>query len=245
MNLGSDPRLSVIIPAYNEQERIGVTLKRLREYFAGVDYEAEIIVVDDGSVDRTVEIVREFNNEPLPVQLLVNQNNMGKGFSVRRGMMLAKGRYRLFFDADASTPIEEIAKFWPHFEKGTPVCIGSRAMSASNIEVHQPWYRETMGRIFNILVQVLVMRGIKDTQCGFKAFSAAATETIFTRQRLIRFGFDVELLSIARLHGLPVAEVPIKWINSPESRVHPIRDAYSMFRDLFMIRLNILRRVYR
>jgi dolichyl-phosphate beta-glucosyltransferase len=239
------PRLSVIIPAYNEEERIGGTLDDLTAYFAAVDYPVEVIVVDDGSTDGTAELVRSKIGGPLPLQLLDYGRNEGKGFAVRHGITRASGDYRLFFDADGSTPIDQVEKFWPQFESGFDVALGSRALPDSDVVVHQPWYRETMGRTFNLMVRLLTVRGFHDTQCGFKAFSRPAVEIIFGRQRLAGFGFDVELLYIAQMHGLRAVEVPVKWINSPSSRVHPIRDASRMFLELIKIRWLAWRGAYR
>ncbi len=238
-------RLSVIIPAYNEEKRIGESLDKLEAYLAGAGYAAEIIVVDDGSADGTAGIVREKAAASSRIRLLSNPGNRGKGCAVRNGMLDATGQVRLFFDADGSTPIDQVEKFWPLFEKGAAVCIGSRAHPAADIVVHQPWYRETMGRTFNLMVRLVALRGFTDTQCGFKAFTAEAAEIIFRRQRLNRFGFDVELLYIARLYGLSIAEAPVQWINSPASRVNPISDASRMFLELLQIRLNALRGLYR
>ncbi|MDP8222407.1 MAG: glycosyltransferase family 2 protein [Candidatus Lernaella stagnicola] len=236
MKQGEKPHLSVIVPAYNEAERIGITLGDLEVYLRTVDYAAEILVVNDGSRDQTEQVVRERMGGQVPLELLSYGGNRGKGFAVNYGITRARGAYRLFFDADGSTPIEEVEKFWPHFQKGCEVCLGSRAMRESNVVVHQPWYRETMGRTFNLMVRLLTVRGFHDTQCGFKAFSEKAVREIFARQQLNGFGFDVELLYIAQKHGLRAVEVPVKWINSPSSRVSPIGDASRMFLELLKIR---------
>jgi len=239
------PKLSVLIPAFNEEARIGKTLDQLNDYFAAVDYPVEVVVIDDGSIDRTANIVREYNARSFPLRLVQNDQNMGKGYTVAHGMREAVGDFRLFFDADGSTPIDQVEKFWPHFEDGADVCIGSRALPESDVQVHQPWYRETMGKIFNLFVRLLALRGFNDTQCGFKAFTAAAAMKIFPRQTLNGFGFDVELLYIANKHGLKTVEVPVVWINSPASRVHPVRDASRMFFELLIIRWRALGGRYR
>lgn len=236
MNDAQNPRLSVVIPAFNEAARLGATLDNLAKYFAGVDYRAEVLVVDDGSADATAEVARSRVGGELPVRVLDYGKNRGKGYAVRYGITRAAGEYRLFFDADGSTPIDQVEKFWPLFADGADVCLGSRALAESDVVVHQPWYRETMGRMFNRFVRLLAVRGFHDTQCGFKAFSAAAVETIFSRQQLTGFGFDVELLYIAQKHGVRAVEVPVKWINSPSSRVHPVLDSSRMFVELFKIR---------
>ncbi len=245
MNTPEKPRLSVVIPAYNEAERIGETLDDLLAYFSAADYAAEIIVVDDGSLDATADVARERSGGAVPIQVLEYDANRGKGFAVRFGITRATGEYRLFFDADGSTPIDQVEKFWPQFAAGADICLGSRALPESDIVVHQPWYRESMGRVFNLMVRLLTVSDFHDTQCGFKAFTTRAVEGVFSRQQLVGFGFDVELLYIAQQHGLRVAEVPVKWINSPSSRVHPIRDAGRMFLELLKIRWLAGKGVYR
>lgn len=231
-------KLSVIIPAYNEQKRIGATLDQLSEYFKRQDYEAEILVVNDGSSDDTSGLVMEKSKTIPELRLIENDRNRGKGYTVKQGISMAKGEVVLFFDADASTPIDQVEKFWPRFESGYDICIGSRSLPESDVVVHQPWFRETMGRFFNLLVRIFAVGGFIDTQCGFKAFSAQAAKIIFPKQRLSGFGFDVELLFIAKKYGKKVAEVPVRWIDSPDSRVHPIADASKMFLELLAIRYN-------
>jgi len=238
-------RLSVIIPAYNEEPRIGQTLDDLLAFFAGKDYRAEILVVDDGCTDQTASVVRERMKRTDCLRLLDYGGNRGKGFAVRHGMRHATGDVRLFFDADGSTPIDQVEKFWPHFVRGAALCLGSRALPESDIVIRQPWRRQLMGRVFNWLVRLLAVRGFRDTQCGFKAFTAAAAELIFPRQQLTGFGFDVELLFIAQCHGLAAVEVPVRWIDSPASRVSPLRDARRMFGELLKIRRLARRGAYR
>lgn len=238
-------KLSVIIPAYNEESRIGKTLDVMGEYLATQPYKYEVIVVDDGSNDRTGQIVKEKEDNIPNLRLIENDMNRGKGYTVRYGVSLAKGEVVLFFDADSSTPIDQVEKFWPMFEQGFSVCIGSRSLPDSNVEVHQPWFRENMGRVFNLFVRMIAIRGFVDTQCGFKAFSAEAAKVVFDRQTLSGFGFDVELLFIAKKHGFSIAEVPIKWIDSPDSRVHPIKDATRMFFELMSIRFKDMMGNYR
>lgn len=237
-------KLSVIIPAYNEQERIGPTLDGLANYFEGKDYSFEIVVVNDGSADNTVEVAKSKQQILPSLRIIENDRNRGKGYTVKHGVSEARGDYVLFFDADSSTPIEEVDKFWPLFEQGYGVCIGSRALPESDIVIHQPWYREAMGRTFNLLVRLIAVRGVKDTQCGFKAFSAEAAKTVFKRQTLDGFGFDVELLFIARKFGFKIAEVPIKWINSPDSKVSTAGGAKA-FSDLLVIRYKNFKGAYK
>lgn len=227
--------LSVIIPAYNERDRIGATLDHFLAYLDREPYDWEIIVVDDGSTDGTAAFVEaNFSG----VHVMEVRPNRGKGHAVKTGMMAARGAYRLFSDADASTPIDEIRKFWPRIESGAAVVIGSRDIAGAQVEVHQAWYRENMGKIFNVFLRLAGLTRFHDTQCGFKLFTAAACEAIFPKQRVERFGFDAELLYIARCQGLTVAEMPVRWINSPHSTVNPIRDSARMIWDSLRIRLN-------
>jgi len=234
-------RLSVIVPTYNESHRIAASLHRFYEYLGEQEYDYEIIVVDDASTDNTREIVR---NEFPDTILLVDKPNRGKGYAVKRGIEAAKGEIRLFTDADNSTPIEEVEKFWPHFDSGADVVIGSRSLPNSQVEVHQPWYRENMGKIYNLVLRIFGLTSFPDTQCGFKAVSAHAADIIFPRQTVNRFGFDAEILYIAQRHGLRVEQVPIRWINSPQSRVHPLIDSAKMLGEVVRIRLNTWRGIY-
>lgn len=231
------PRLSIVIPAYNEASRIESTLVHVLRYLERQVYPSEIIVVDDGSRDATFGVVRNMrtpNRTPIRIHQL--KTNQGKGAAVKEGMLnQARGEYRLFYDADASTPIEEVDRIWAAFESGADVVIGSRSLPESSVEVRQAPYREFMGRTYNRILKMMHLTRFIDTQCGFKAFTAAATECLFPRQTVERFSFDVELLYIAEKHGLNVREVPVRWINSRASRVNPVRDSSRMFLDLFLI----------
>lgn len=233
------PYLSVIIPAYNEEERLKESLPRVFDYLSQQEYAWEVIVVDDGSRDSTSAVAQRLGVGP-NCRVLRNEPNRGKGYSTRRGMLEAHGKHRLFTDADLSTPMEEIGKFWSYVEAGYAVVIGSRAAKGAALEVRQKLYRELMGRAFNVLVQVFLVGGIRDTQCGFKLFSAEAAECIFRKQTLDGFSFDVELLILARKHGFRIKEAPVRWRNSPASRVSAWRDSIRMFADL--LRLRFLRR---
>ncbi len=230
----SAPFLSVVIPAYNEETRLPSTIREIEEHLALQDFSWELVVVDDGSSDRTTEVAEQsFTHSGS--RLLKNPQNLGKGATVRNGMLAARGAYRLFTDADHSTPIEELGKLLRAVEDGHDVAIGSRALKDSRVEVHQPFYRETMGKIFNIFVQVLAVPGIKDTQCGFKLFSREAADYIFRRQRMGGWCFDVELMALARIGKYRIAEVPVRWIDSPATRVRIISDPILMFLDLLRI----------
>lgn len=239
--------LSLVIPAYNEAERIGDTLEHVLAYLGNQDYEAEVLVIDDGSNDDTARVVAGCQSAArVRLRLVSLGRNRGKGFAVRAGTFdEAQGEYRVFYDADASTPVEELEKLWPRFEAGADIVIGSRSLPDSDVRVRQAWYRETMGRIFNRILRVLRITPFVDTQCGFKGFTARACEVVFPRQTIDGFSFDAELLYIAARHGLRIDEVPVVWRNSPRSRVSPLLDAGRMFLDLLAIRLNDLAGKYR
>jgi dolichyl-phosphate beta-glucosyltransferase len=235
-------RLSIVIPAYNEDERIGSTIKAIDAYRAKLDYDSEVIVVDDGSTDNTVAVVHDADPD---VQIISYSPNRGKGHAVRAGMTAAKGDYRLFYDADASTPIEEVGKLWPRFDAGADIVIGSRSLPESDVQIHQPWYRENMGRAFNGIIRALGVTRFHDTQCGFKAFTAQACNVVFPRQTIERFSFDAELLYIAEKHQLRVEQLPIRWINCPHTSVNPLTDSARMFWDALTIRFKDLAGRYR
>lgn len=226
------PFLSVVIPAFNEAERLPRTLDRLGTFLRAFGRGHEIVVVDDGSQDGTAERARAAG-----ATVLRNDANRGKGHAVRRGMLEARGQLRLMTDADLSTPIEELPRFLEKLAEGYDVVIGSRAMAGANIEVHQPWFRENMGRLYNLFVRALALRGLGDTQCGFKLWSAAAARAAFADARLDGFSFDVEALYLARKRGYRIAEVPVTWRNDAATRVS-LAGGSAAFPDLLRIRLN-------
>jgi dolichyl-phosphate beta-glucosyltransferase len=228
--------LSVVIPAFNEERRIGPTLERILEYLGSGRWTAEVLVVIDGSGDRTADVVRGLPTRAVPVVVLDAGVNRGKGACVRRGMLAARGALRLFTDADLSTPIEEVERLVRAVDRGYDVAIGSRRLVGSRIALPQPWWRRLMGRAFAWCVQRMAVPDIQDTQCGFKLFSARAAERIFPRQRIDEFGFDVEVLWIARRLGYRVAEVPVTWRDDPRSTVRPVVDSLRMLSDLVRIR---------
>lgn len=234
--------LSVIFPAYNEQERINETLKKTISFLSQKKYFWEIIVVDDGSTDNTTKVAQDIKAPNIYV--IKHDENRGKGRAVRRGMLAAKGQYVLFSDSDLSTPIEEVDSliFW--LEKGYDVVCGSRALPQSRITIAQRWPRRLMGRIFNIFVQAIVLRGLRDTQCGFKCFRSETAKAVFSKQTLFGFAFDVEILFIARKRGNRIKEVGVRWNNSPCSKVNVFQDTIKMFFSLFCIRWRYWRGYY-
>jgi dolichyl-phosphate beta-glucosyltransferase len=239
-------RLSLIIPAYNEELRLPQTLGHAIEYLRSQPYSSEIIVVDDGSTDGTEQVVRKKDPASVSLKLLSHDDgvNHGKGASVKRGMMEARGAFRLFMDADNSTTLDQIDRFWPYFEQGYEVVIGSRALKDSVIGVHQARYKEIAGRFGNWFVRTLAIPGIRDTQAGFKMFSAKASEIIFPRQTIQRWSYDVELLVIARTHGYHIREVPITWINVSGSKV-TMQSYFQVLGDVLQIRRNLKAGLYR
>src|SRR5271168_5243689 len=237
------PELSIVIPAYNEEKRLGRALGRLRDYFASRQMELgqiEILVVDDGSTDGTARVAGEWASALPSLRLVSNGENRGKGYSVRRGMLEARGRIALFTDADLSSPIEESEKLLAAIRAGNDVVIGSRALDRSLIAVHQSRLREFAGVIFNGFVRLFTGLPFHDTQCGFKAFVREPSRSIFEQQRIERFGFDPEILFLARRHGLRIAEVPVRWAHDPATKVHVLRDSVMMFCDLLVVRWNWL-----
>ena len=233
--------VTIIVPAYNEANRIKTTLQAMDYYLGKKGLKAEVLVVDDGSSDGTVKIVREVGMRAAGVDLSVIESNKnhGKGHAVKVGVENARGEYILFTDADNSTPIEELDKFLDVIDEGYDVVIGSRYLRDSNVKIRQPRYRILFSRMGNALIQAFLIDGVKDTQCGFKLFQHKAAKDIFSRQKVMRFGFDMEILLIAKNLGYSVKEVPVSWFNSAESRVRPIRDGLRTLKDLVYIKLNL------
>jgi len=237
------PDLSIIIPSYNEESRLPVTLERIAEYLADSGLKAEVVVVDDGSKDGTAAVAEYFRIKLPTLRVISNGVNRGKGYSVRHGMQEARGRIALFTDADLSAPIEEAGKLIEALET-FDVAIGSRAMDRRLISVHESRFREFAGIIFNKIVRIILWLPFVDTQCGFKAFRRERCGVIFEQQRIERFGFDPELLYLARHHGLRAVEIPVRWGHSPATKVSMLRDSIQMFIDVFTIRWNALRGRY-
>jgi len=238
--------LSIIIPAYNEESRLPSTLDRILTYLRSKEWAfVEVLVVDDGSRDRTAELVNGYRSRANAVQLLSNPGNRGKGYAVRHGMLKAKGEWLLITDSDLSAPIEELELLWRSAEEhNAKIAIGSRALDSSLIAVHQPLIRELSGRAFNLIMRLTTGLPFRDTQCGFKLFHSSAAKIIFPRQQLDGFGFDVEDLFIARLKGIPAIEVPVRWSNVEGTRVS-MMSGVKAFWDLVIIRWNQLAGCYR
>jgi glycosyltransferase involved in cell wall biosynthesis len=235
------PELSIVIPAYNEAGRLGRGLTRIREYFEsrpGGIASIEILVVDDGSTDDTARIAQIWVRDLPQVRLISNGTNRGKGYSVKHGMREARGRIAIFTDADLSSPIEESEKLLNAIAAGNDIAIGSRALDRSLIFGRQSKFREVAGMIFNAWVRIFTGLPFEDTQCGFKAFVRERCIAIFEQQRIERFGFDPELLYLAKRQGLRTAEVPVRWAHDPGTKVHMLRDSLLMFSDLIYIRWN-------
>ncbi len=238
--------ISIVIPAYNEEQRLPSTLSSILAYIGTGSWSfVEVLVVDDGSTDATAERAEEFSLRHPEVRLLRNPGNRGKGYSVRHGMLEARGEWILFSDADLSAPIEELEKLRAAArENGASIAIGSRALDRSLIAVHQPVFREWAGRIFNLLMRLITGLPFWDTQCGFKLFEAKAAREVFGRQRIEGFGFDAEVLFLARKLGLKTVEVPVRWSHAAGTRVSMFRDAATMFLDLLRVRWYYLRGLY-
>ena len=236
--------ISVIIPAYNESEYIRNALRMISEYLNKSFGNFEIIVVDDGSSDGTYDYVLNLAKEFPNLKVLKNEVNYGKGYSVRKGVLSAVYEYIVFTDADLSTPIQELDRCMEEFRNGADIVIGSRALGKSQILKRQGFLRMNMGKVFNMLVQLFLFKGIKDTQCGFKCFKAQPAKKIFQLQALNRFCFDVETLYIARQKGYLIKEIPVRWVNRVDSRLSIIKDSANMFLDIFKIKLNAMKGYY-
>ncbi len=230
--------LSVIIPAYNEAERIGKTLESVHGYLSRQNYEYEIIVVNDGSTDTTADVVKRYSERISHLQLLNNKRNSGKGGVVRQGMILAHGDYRLFMDADNSTTIDHIEKLLPYFDQGYEIVVSSRRIKGAELSQDQSPLRLLLGKTFRLIVQSIVPVGVVDTQNGFKMFTRHAAEKVFPQQTIFHWAFDVEVLALARLYGFRIKEVPVRWVNDDRSRV-TWKGMVTMLKEVFQVRLNL------
>ena len=236
------PFLSIIIPAHNEENRLPRTLEQVIQFLDGQSYEYEILVVENGSSDRTFEAAQAFAGRN-PCLRVLQETQRGKGNAIRRGMLEARGEYRFLCDADLSMPIEELPKFLPPMLQDSPIAIGSREAPGA-IRYHEPYYRHLGGRAINLIIQLLILPGLQDTQCGFKCFRADAADALFQRQTLGGWSFDIEILYLARRKKIPIRDVPIQWYFDAESKVSAVRDALRMIGDIFRIHLNALRGRY-
>jgi len=234
------PQYSIIIPAYNEGERIGTTLERVLNYSDSRGWKVEVLVVNDGSRDNTVEIVRHYAKDNPCLRLLENPGNRGKGFSVRNGMLHAQGKILLFTDADLSSPIQEADKLFAAIASGADIAIGSRWLNTQLQSRRQPLHRQLFGRAFNLMLRLVLGLRFKDTQCGFKAFTSAAAQAIFPLQNIERWGFDPEILYLAKRFHFKVAEVPVVWSHREGTQIHPLRDGIRMLGEVMRVRLNAI-----
>jgi dolichyl-phosphate beta-glucosyltransferase len=235
--------LSVIIPAYNEEKRISNTLLAIDHYLSQQDYSCEIIVVNDGSKDKTAQIVRNFTNLIKNLKLIDNQENHGKGWVTRQGMLEAKGKYRIYVDADNAISLDQIESFWPYLKQSYQVIIGSIEVKGAKIEEGAAWYRRMLGKWSKYLIRLLTIWEIHDTQRAFKLFPAKVAENIFSRQTIERWGFDIEILVIAKKMGYKIKELPVTWINPGESKV-TLKSYWRTLKELLKIKWNLIRGKY-
>jgi len=238
------PHYSIVIPAYNESARIGHALTEILRTLDEKLWDAEVIVVNDGSSDNTAAIIESVAARDKRVRLLENPRNCGKGFSVRNGLLHAAGSIVMFTDADLSAPMEEAERLFAAIRDGADVAIGSRWLERSRQTIHQPLYRQIFGRCFNMVTRMVMRLPFADTQCGFKAFRRAAAQTVFQLQRIERWGFDPEILFIALKRGYSVREVPVTWGHDERSRISYLRDGLKMLEELIYVRWNSLIGVY-
>lgn len=243
----NDVYLSIVIPSYNEEKRLPNTLLEMDKFFSSKNYNYEIIVVDDGSKDKTKEVANNFIGVVKNLKVMGESANYGKGYVVRKGMLSAKGEFCLFVDADNSTPIQEIDKLLPFFNDGFDVVIGSRSKGGrdANVKIEQPIYRRILAKSANIIIRIMAVSGISDTQCGFKCFKWQTSQEIFSRTHINRWGFDIEALAIAQKKGYKIKEVPVSWYNSADSRVRPIKGAITTLGELLKIKWNLITGKYK
>ena len=236
--------LSIIIPAYNEEKRLPQTLEEINKYFLNQKYSYEIIVVNDGSKDKTAELVKQKMEKIKNLKLIDNKENHGKGYVTKTGMLAAQGKYRIFTDADNSTSIDQIEKMLPYFEQGYDIVIGSRDVKGAVLDPPQPLYRQVLGEVFGFLVSLILgLWEIKDTQCGFKGFTQKAVEAIFPKCKIERFAFDPEILLLGKRLGFKIKEIPVYWKNDPQSKVK-FKSMVYMLIDLLKIRWFAIRGYY-
>jgi len=230
------PELSIVVPCYNEEERLPRTIEQIERYFAGKPISYELILVDDGSTDGTRQIQEAAAERNPSVRVEALPRNRGKGRALAEGVAVSTGAQILVTDADLSTPIEEIEKLRVALRGGAGVAIGSRSVRGSRVEISQPAYRVLMGKVFNLLVQAVLLPGIWDTQCGFKLFRADVAHEVFAGLTTDGFGYDPEVLYLAKRRGVKIAEVPIVWRNSAPTKVMPIKSSFDMFKHVVKVR---------
>ncbi|MGZ6316300.1 MAG: dolichyl-phosphate beta-glucosyltransferase [Anaerolineales bacterium] len=236
------PLLSIVIPAHNEENRLPRSLEQVFAFLAQQSYEAEVLVVENGSTDRTLEIARGYLGQHENLRV-IREAERGKGLAVRKGMLEASGEYRFMCDADLSMPIEEVNKFLPPKLTGFDIAIGSREVRGA-VRYDEPFYRHFGGRFINYIIRLFILPQLQDTQCGFKCFRAGVAEDLFRRQTLNGWSFDIEVLYVGERRGYKVVEVPINWYYRTESKVNAVRDAVRMIQDIFRIRANERQGVY-
>ncbi len=239
-------RLSAIIPAYNEEKNIKNTVERVYDFLIKTVGSFEVIIVDDGSRDSTASVIHTIQKKLPYITVVSLPKNRGKGYAVKTGVQHAQGEYILFLDADGSTPISELTKFLEAHGQGADIGIGSRYLARSAVTIKQPWQRVALGRFGNRLIQVMLLPGIKDTQCGFKTFRADVAKKIYSLQTIDRWGFDMEILALAKLLGYTIKEIPVSWHDTTnrKSRFRPFKDAHRTLKDLVKIKCNLLKGVY-
>lgn len=242
MSTPKKPFLSIILPAHNEENRLPETLLQVALFIQSQNYPIEVVIVENASSDRTLEIAREFASRNDNV-LVMHEERPGKGLAVKQGMLAASGEYRFFCDVDFSMPITEIPKFLPPNQKGVDIAIASREAKGA-VRYDEPFYRHIIGRMFNMMVWILALPGINDTQCGFKCFSAEVSQTLFPLQSIHGWSFDVEILAIAKQLGYRIVEIPVPWYYQPQSKVNVAKDFIRTFRELFKVRKIIRTRSY-
>jgi dolichyl-phosphate beta-glucosyltransferase len=232
----SDIFLSIIFPAYNEEHRLPSAMDKVARFLENQPYSSEILIVENGSQDKTLEVAQAFARDHSQFRIL-HEAGRGKGLAVRRGMFEARGEYRFMCDVDLSMPIEQVSRFLPPVLSDYDVCIASREAPGAK-RYNEPSYRHLGGRLVNLMIRLLALPDLQDTQCGFKCFRSAVVDDLFSRQTLTGWSFDVEILYIARLRRYHIVEIPIPWYFSPESKVNPVQDAIKMARDILKIRQN-------
>ena len=240
----NQPFLSIVVPAYNEEDRLRKTLPEFLKFLAASKKPVEIIFVDDGSHDNTSEVIRKSIEGLKNARLIKFSVNRGKGAAIREGMLYARGKFRIFADADSSSPIWQAEKLLQAADEKT-VVIGSRYVSGSLIKIKQPFYRIFGSRIMNLFIRIILLPDIKDTQCGFKLFPQRAVAEIFPKIRLTRFSFDLEVLALAKAFGYRIKEVPIEWEDNPHSTVDPVKDGLKLLRDAIRIKINLMKGDYK